>query len=192
MYRAVLDTCTLVPGLQRDFLLQLAAERSYQPLWGSGILFELDYVLAALDTRRGRTDSERDRRRLFERMKSAFPGAEIEAPKGGDYGHFDLNDPDDGHVAHAAVAGKADAIVTDDSRAGFTTSAALALAQIEVLRPHEFAANTVIAHPDAGIRAIRELAARRSKPEQSERELLEILRARYRMEEAADLLAAAL
>jgi hypothetical protein len=49
VYRAVLDTCALVPGRQRDFLLQLATEEAYAPLWGSGILFELDYVLARLD-----------------------------------------------------------------------------------------------------------------------------------------------
>jgi hypothetical protein len=52
VYRAVLDTCALVPGRQRDFLLQLASEEAYAPLC-SGILFELDYVLAEMAARSG-------------------------------------------------------------------------------------------------------------------------------------------
>ena len=117
MYRAVLDTCALVPGLQRNFLLQPAAEEGYTPLWGSGILFELDYVLARLDAKRGREGSDERRQHLFDRMKRAFPGAEIDAPKDREC-DYDLGDPDDGPVAHAAILGKADAIVTDDTRAG--------------------------------------------------------------------------
>ena len=81
MYRAVLDTCALVPSLQRHFLLQLAAEEAYAPLWGSGILFELDYVLERLDVKRGREGSAERRSHLFEQMRHAFPGAEINAPK---------------------------------------------------------------------------------------------------------------
>lgn len=74
MYRAVLDTCALVPGLQRDFLLQLAAEQTYSPLWGTGILHELDYVLERLDTAREVPNSEGRRRHLFAQMQRAFPG----------------------------------------------------------------------------------------------------------------------
>lgn len=85
MYRAVLDTCALVPGLQRDFLLQLAAEDAYAPLWGSGILLELDYVLARLQEKRCVEDSDGRRLHLLEQMKNAFPGAEINAPKDGEY-----------------------------------------------------------------------------------------------------------
>lgn len=84
MYRAVLDTCVLVPGRQRDFLLQLATEEAYASPWGPPILFELDYVLARLDGKRGRDGSE-ERRHLFEQMERALPGAEINAPKGREY-----------------------------------------------------------------------------------------------------------
>lgn len=153
MYRAVLDTCAVVPGLQRDFLLQLAAEDAYAPLWGSGILLELDYVLARLHEKRGVEDSDGRRRHLFEQMKRAFPGSEINAPKDREY-NYGLPDPDDGHVAHAALIGKADAIVTDDRRAGFKTASALIEANIDIVYPNVFAANTV-SGPSAGRCACR-------------------------------------
>lgn len=84
---------------------------------------------------------------------------EIMAPKDRDY-DYGLNDPDDGHVAHAALLGKADAIVTDDTRAGFSTSTILTDAGIEIVYPHEFAANSVAAHPQAGVRALRAMSQR--------------------------------
>ncbi|MFJ4223763.1 PIN domain-containing protein [Microbacterium sp. NPDC089695] len=148
MYKAVLDTCALVPSLQRDFLLQLAAERAYAPVWGSGILFELDYVLERLDKKRGidGEESDRYRKHLFDQMGKAFPGSTVNAPKDREYA-YDLDDPDDGHVAHAAIIGKADAIVTDDRRAGFPTSHTLQDANVETVSPVEFAANTVAAPP---------------------------------------------
>lgn len=187
MYRAVLDTCALVPGRQRDFLLQLAAEEAYAPLWGSGILFELDYVLAGLDAKRGRDGNEERRQRLFEQMKHAFPGAEINAPKDRAY-DYGLDDPDDGHVAHAAILGKADAIVTDDKRAGFKTSTALKEAAIDIVFPHQFAANTVFAHPEAGVRALVAMSGRMTTPPLSPSEVLEDLRVRYGMDEVAEIL----
>lgn len=187
MFRAVLDTCALVPGLQRDFLLQLAAEEAYAPLWGSGILVELDYVLARLNAKRGREDSEERRRHLFDQMRRSFPGAEINAPKNRDY-DYDLDDPDDEHVAHAAILGKADVIVTDDIRAGFRTSVVLEEAAVDVVYPAEFAANTVSAHPQAGVRALVALAARMTAPPQSPRDLLDQLRTRYGMDDVAEIL----
>jgi predicted nucleic acid-binding protein len=187
VYRAVLDTCALVPGRQRDFLLQLAAEEAYAPLWGSGILFELDYVLAGLDAKRGREGSAERRQHLFKQMRRAFPGAEVNAPKDREY-DYGLDDPDDGHVAHAAIVGKADAIVTDDKRAGFKTSAALQEAAIDIVYPDQFAANTVFAHPEAGVRAVVAMAGRMTTPPRTAREVLVELQTRYGMDEVAEIL----
>lgn len=187
MYRVVLDTCALVPGRQRDFLLQLVTEGAYAPLWGTGILFELDYVLAGLDAKRGRPNSEQRRAWLLAEMKRAFPGATIDAPKDRIY-QYELADPDDGHVAHAAIIGKADAIVTDDSRAGFPTASDLVHAQIQIVTPAQFAANTVAAHPAAAVRALRSMAARMTTPPLSPIELLDELQRRYAMTEVAVIL----
>lgn len=187
MYRAVLDACTLVPSLQRDFLLQLATEEAFAPIWGTGILTELDYTLARLHERRGIDDTEQRRRHLLEQMKHAFPGTEVDAPKDRTY-DYGLADPDDGHVAHAAIIGKADAIVTDDKRAGFKTANTLVAASIETLFVDEFAANTVAAHPQAGVRALLVMSRRRNNPPQTPEQILDLLVDRYGMDEVSDIL----
>lgn len=187
MYRTVLDTCVLVPNLQRDFLLQLATEEAYAPVWGSGILFELDYVLAGLHHKRGISDSASRRQHLFDQLKQAFPGSEVHAPKDREY-DYGLNDADDGHVAHAAIIGKADAILTDDRHAGFRTARVLREADIEIVYPHQFAANTVSAHPHAGVRALREMSNRRTDPPQTPEQILELLVTRHKMTEVAEIL----
>jgi len=187
MYRAVLDACVLVPNLQRDFLLQLATEEAFSPLWGSGILTELDYTLAKLHGIKGITNSEERRRHLLAQMKRAFPGSEVNAPKDRTY-DYGLKDRGDGHVAHAALIGKADAIVTDDKRAGFKTSDVLNDANIEIVSADEFAANTVAAHPAAGARALVAMSERRRNPPQTPAQILDLLVERYGMDEVSDIL----
>ena len=104
--------------------------------------------------------------------------------------HYDYgpDDADDGHVAHTAILGNSDAIVTDDSRTGFKTSAILSEAAIDVFHPFEFAANTVAAHPEAGVRALVAMSQRMTTPAQSPREVLEELRTRYGMDEVVEIL----
>ncbi len=155
---------------------------------GSGILFELDYVLAGLHDKRGITDSASRRKHLFDQLKQAFPGSEVQAPPKDREYSYGLNDPDDGHVAHAAIIGKADAIVTDDRRAGFSTARVLVEADVETVHPHRFAANTVSAHPHAGVRALREMSNRRANPSQTPEQILELLATRHNMTEVAEIL----
>ena len=79
MFAALLDTCVLWPSLQRDFLLSLAVEGLYRPVWSSAILAELEYEEAAKWVRRGADKHEAACRasRLISRMRMAFDDAEV-------------------------------------------------------------------------------------------------------------------
>lgn len=114
----------------------------------------------------------------------SFPGSTVTAPKDREY-PYDVNDPDDGHVAHAAIIGKADAIVTDDRRAGFRTSPVLLDADIETVSPVEFAANTVAAHPKAGVKALQAIPSRHDVTPAA---ILDDLRDRYKMADVDEIL----
>jgi len=72
--------------------------------------------------------------------------------------------------------------------AGFNTSTILTDAGIEIVYPHEFAANSVAAHPQAGVRALRAMSQRMTTPTRSPQELLAELRDRYGMDEVAAIL----
>ena len=182
---ATLDTCVLVPGGQRDFLLQVAAEGGYQPIWSSGTLDELDQVIARIDARRGRPERPQARDRLLTAMRAAFPGATIEAIREQTY-PYDLKDPGDGHVAHAAITSGAKILVTDDTHAGFTASTSLQRAGVTVLAAPEFADHVVRANLEASIQALHALSDRQAHPQRTPVEILEDLVDRYRMDQVAE------
>jgi len=115
VYSALLDTCVLVPSRARDVLLELASTGAYRPLWSSEILDELDRALRTLANRRGASleDTNAYLTRLFQQMSAAFPDALVtdwEAL----IGTVQLPDLNDRHVVAAALAGRADVIVTDN------------------------------------------------------------------------------
>lgn len=61
-------------------------------------------------------------------------------------------------------------------------------ADIETVHPHQFAANTVSAHPHAGVRALREMSNHRTNPPQTAEQILELLVTRHNMTEVAEIL----
>lgn len=109
------------------------------------------------------------------------------APRGIEHG-YDLRDPDDEHVAHATLLSRAAAIVTSDRRSGLESSEWLKQASIEVIAPHIFAANLVLARPSAGISTLEELSRRRRLTPQTPMEILERLRERFVMNDVHTLL----
>jgi hypothetical protein len=78
--------------------------------------------------------------------------------------------------------------VTDDSRAGFKTSLVLSDAGVEIVSPREFAANTVAAHPEAGLRALVAMSRRMTTPARTPVEVLDELGERYGMDEVVEIL----
>jgi hypothetical protein len=114
VFTALLDACVLWPSLQRDFLLSLAIEGMYRPIWSSAILEELEISEnAKLTDRAGMSSGEAElrARHLIEEMRANFEDAEVVGWEGLE-GSYGLPDPDDEHVLAAAVVGGAGAIVT--------------------------------------------------------------------------------
>jgi hypothetical protein len=188
VFTAVLDTCVLWPNLQRDFLLSLAVEGMYRPVWSSVILAELEYEETQKLIRRGEDPAEAQRRasHLVTRMRRAFTDAEVHGWEGLE-GTYGLPDPDDEHVVAAAVVGGAGAIVTHNTKD--FPEGALPLG-VQVLSPQQFADDTVALNPARALAAI-EAIANRPGPSGSRRsgpEILDRLHKVYGMRNTAELL----
>lgn len=187
MFAAVLDTSVLWPSRQRDFLLSLAIEGLYRPLWSEVILEEVEYTEAdKLVNRHGftREEAEAAAAKLVEQMRIKFDDAMVTGwePLEGSYG---LPDPDDEHVVAAAVVGGAGAIVTSNYK-HFPRSRVPE--HIQVLSPSEFAENTVAVSPDAARRAAEQMAMRLKNPPMSIDDILDVLVNTYEMHAAVQLL----
>lgn len=188
MFTALLDTCVLWPSLQRDFLLSLAAEGMYRPVWSATILAELAYTETVKLVGRGVTEGEATRRarHLIEQMRLGFDDAEVQGWEGLD-GTYGLPDPNDEHVVAAAVVAGAGAIVThnvgDFPKSKLPTG-------VQVLRPSEFATNTVCIDPiraRAAVAAVVRRSGRRG-PVLTEDDVLDALINRYGMADAVKLI----
>lgn len=186
---ALLDTSVLWPSTQRNFLLSLAVEHLYRPVWSTAVLEELEYHEAQkLIDRQGMAPDEAARRAkwLVDQMRTHFADAETTGwePLEGSFG---LPDPDDEHVVAAAVVAGAAVIVTNNLR---DFPADLLPGALEALPPSEFAMNTVSVDPTRALRAVQAMAARSgsSGPTLAVQDVLTILEGRYRMTEAVTLL----
>jgi hypothetical protein len=188
VFTALLDTCVLWPSLQRDFLLSLAIEGLYRPVWSVVILEELEYEEARKLVERGEDEAKAAARagHLIQRMTAAFDDAQVSGWEGlaGTYG---LPDPDDEHVVAAAVVGSAGAIITHNVK-DFPFSRLPG--GLDVLTPKQFAENTVALSPARARTAVDAISRRSGVNGRSMTiaDILEILTKRYGMGQAAELI----
>lgn len=191
MFSAVLDTSVLWPSLQRDFLLSLAAERTYSPKWSTAILDELVFHEAEKLTKRGTPadEAERSAERLIGQMSTAFDDALVTdwEPLEGTYG---LPDPDDEHVLAAAIMCGAEVIVTENLK---DFPASHLPASVRAMTARDFVHDTVRAHLAQSCRAVIAICDRsgRHGPKLTAADLLTIFDDRYKMIETVELLSAA-
>ncbi|MGY4101643.1 PIN domain-containing protein [Nocardia sp. R16R-3T] len=187
MFAVVLDTCVLWPSLQRDFLLSLAIEGLYRPLWSDTILEELEFHEARKLMERTDADPQTAAaraKRLVGMMKSAFDDALVEGWEPHE-GTFGLPDPDDEHVLAAAVVGGGGAIVTNNVR-DFPLD--LVPKHVQILKPAQFVANTAAVSPELALHAVETMVARRRTPPETVDQVLQQLIDRYSMFEAVELM----
>lgn len=188
MFAAFLDTCVLWPSLQRDFLLSLAVEGLYRPVWSSVVLDELAYEEAAKWAARGEDEGAAISRaaRLVSQMRTAFADAEASGWEALE-GTYGLPDTNDEHVVAAAFAAGAGVIVTHNLK---DFPADKLPRGVEALAPKRFAENTVALNPGRAWAAIETIAERsgRHGPSLTAFAILELLESRYDMHEAVGLL----
>lgn len=175
MFAAILDTCVLWPSTQRDFLLSLAVEGAYRPMWSEAILEELAEHETLKLQRRGLSDASERAAHLLGQMRSAFDDAIVQGWEGLE-GSYGLPDPDDEHLVAAAVVGGAGAIVTENLK---DLPADLMPVGIEVQTAAEFLASQVALSPCMAVRAVSQIAARSGQGGRPKRSMDEILRTLY-------------
>ncbi len=186
MFTALLDTSVLWPSLQRDFLLSMAAEGLYRPIWSQAVLDELAYTEAAKRVRRGAEPgpARRAAEWLVSQMQGAFDDACVTGwePLVGSYG---LPDPDDEHLVAASVVGGAGIIVSDNVK---DLPSDLLPDGLSVATAASFAADTVSVAPELARIALEGISARYTNPPRDADTLLDLLRDRYGMHDVAMLL----
>ncbi len=185
MFAAVLDTCVLWPSLQRDFLLSMAVEGLYRPLWSEAILEELHRheQRKLIDRGSEETAALAEANLLLRNLRGNFDDALVTGWEPLD-GSFGLPDIDDEHVVATAVVGGAGAIVTDNLK---DFPPALVPRHIHILSGREFASNTADVDPERAARALCEMSRRRWKTRQTPHELVSLLVKRYGMADVAEL-----
>lgn len=155
MFTALIDACVLWPNMRRNFLLALAVEGSYRPVWSDVLLEEVEAQEFNRLIGKGvlLDDANQRSTRLVSEMRAEFPDALATGwePLEGSFG---LPDADDEHVLAAALIGGAGALVTENLK---HFPRALVPVSIDLVNAAQFAFDCVSANPFHGLAAARSI-----------------------------------
>lgn len=162
---AFFDADVLVKATLRDVLLCLAEEGVYQPRWSMDVLDEMQRVIERLAKKKTATAEAAGSGAAYLRkvMEDAFPEAMVQREA---YQalttSMDLRDRNDRHVLAAAIVGRADVIVTFNTR-HFPAQACQPYA-IEVQDPDTFLVHQFGLYSGEITHILRRLAQQRHRP----------------------------
>jgi predicted nucleic acid-binding protein len=167
-YTAILDACILYSAALRDLLMRMAVNDVFKPKWTNQILDEWIRNLRANRPELPAERLERTRQLMNLHIDDALvEGYEplIET--------LALPDPDDRHVLAAAIHGRADAIVTYNTK--HFPDEIMARYDIELLSPDAFISVQFDLNHPAMAQAIREHRASLKSPPKTPEQYLEDL-----------------
>lgn len=150
MDAVLIDTCVLLQSYLCDTLLSVAEEGAFRPLWSGHILEELRRNLIKAGAKQEAVDHR------LTQMTTYFPDAQVS-------GYESLiesmtNHPKDRHVLAAAVADRADILVTENLKD--FPPASTAHPEITVAGQDDFLLWLLDLYPDAVLDALRRQASR--------------------------------
>lgn len=144
----LLDACVLVPISLADTLLRLAEADLFRPLWSARLLDEMQSAIEAVHPEL----AEGAARRRRDQMETFFEDALVEGWEPLETSVL-LPDPDDRHAVAAALAGRADLIVTGNVKD--FPPATLGTWDLEVQSPDDFLLNQLDLDPDRVMHALQ-------------------------------------
>lgn len=167
-YTALLDANVLYPAPLRDLFLQLAVADLFHAKWTEAIHREWIEALLRHEPHRRRAALERTRDLMDQATRDCLVAGYEPLVSG-----LALPDADDRHVLAAAIVGRCDVIVTQNTK-DFPDET-LAPYGLEARHPDEFLANHLSLAPGAFCAAVRKVRARLKNPPYAVGEYLAIL-----------------
>lgn len=149
--RVLIDACVLYPTVLREIVTGLAAAGAFTPLWSARILEEWAHAAARLGP-----GEEAVARGEIALLRARFPEAEV-LPDPATEARLWLPDGDDVHVLAAAIAARADVLLTLNIR-DFPKSA-LDPEAILLRHPDEFLLEALARSPEAVARIVAQVHA---------------------------------
>jgi predicted nucleic acid-binding protein len=158
---AFLDACVLYPAALRDVLLSIAEAGVCQIRWSPDVLDEMERNVANRSKVESRQQAEAGAKYLRRIMEEAFPDAMVYRSMYDSLIPAMPNHEKDRHVLAAAIAARADVLVTANLKhfqfdPGFS--------DIEVQHPDKFLCHQLELSPDAFFATLEDLASQRHEP----------------------------